>query len=38
MIFGHLLIGNWQFVIGSLKLAICNLVVCKWEFVIGNGQ
>ena len=29
--FGHLVIGNWQFVIGNLFLAICN-----WQFVIGN--
>ena len=31
MFFGDLVIGNWQFVIGSLQLAICN-----WPWAIGR--
>ena len=33
MFFGHLEIGNWQFVIGNRYVAICN-----WLFVIDNLQ
>ena len=38
MFFGHLVIGNWHFVIGNLLIAICSWQMGNRLPIIGNWK